>query len=75
MERYVVTVLPGGRITIPTAIRRSLELQPGDALIWWWEGRELRFRKAQSDKVICDHDGQPTDDVPSLNIDHAPEQE
>lgn len=60
MDRYSVTVLPGGRITIPAAIRRNLDLQAGDSLIWWREGRELRFRKARLDE-IASSDDHPSD--------------
>jgi len=47
MDSYIVTILPGGRITIPAAIRKNLDLRPGDALIWFEQDRELHFRKAQ----------------------------
>lgn len=55
MERYIVTVLPGGRITIPAKIRRDLNLHPGDTLVWWWEGREVHFRKeTEADEIKTD---------------------
>lgn len=54
MERYTVTVLPGGRITIPAAIRRDLDLHPGDALVWWEKGHEVHFRKADPGEIAPD---------------------
>jgi AbrB family looped-hinge helix DNA binding protein len=55
MERYIVTVLPGGRITIPAPVRRDLDLHAGDTLVWWWEGREVHFRKkTEADEIATD---------------------
>ena len=50
MDSYVVTVLPGGRITIPAAIRKELDLHPGDTLVYWREGREVYLRKTKADE-------------------------
>ncbi len=68
MDHHVVTILPGGRITIPAAIRRSLDLQPGDALVWYMQGRELHFRKAKSHEIThhSEYEGHETAD-PSVN--------
>jgi AbrB family looped-hinge helix DNA binding protein len=49
MDSYVVTILPGGRITIPAAIRKNLNLHPGDTLEYWRDGREVYLRKAAAD--------------------------
>lgn len=50
MDSYVVTILPGGRITIPVAIRKDLDLNPGDTLEYWRDGHEVYFRKAEADE-------------------------
>lgn len=74
MDRYIVTILPGGRITIPAAIRKSLDLQPGDALIWFQQDGELRFRKAEPHELSNhnEQDGEATVD-PSVNDHHSSE--
>lgn len=51
MNSYAVTILPGGRITIPAEVRKHLGLQPGDWMVWWHEGTELHLRKARTDEV------------------------
>lgn len=57
MDRHVVTVLPGGRITIPAAIRKELDLRPGDTLIWWRQDGAIHLRKAEP-SVVADRDEQ-----------------
>lgn len=57
MDRYVVTVLPGGRITIPATIRKELDLHPGDTLIWWRQGGAIHLRKAEP-SIAADQDEQ-----------------
>lgn len=47
MEHFPVTVLPGGRITIPAKIRKHLNLQPGDTLIWSSRDGAIHFRKVE----------------------------
>ena len=59
MGSYVVTILPGGRITIPVAIRKDLDLHPGDTLVYWREGREIHFRKADEAASMPVNDDDP----------------
>lgn len=75
MDSYTVNILPGGRITIPAAIRRSLDLHPGDALIWWLENRELHFRKAPPDEVVPHNEPPTTAETSSADIERTPEEE
>jgi AbrB family looped-hinge helix DNA binding protein len=56
VDRYNVTILPGGRITIPAAIRKSLDIQTGDALIWFLQDGELHVRKAEPHEITNQHD-------------------
>lgn len=51
MDTYVVRILPGGRITIPAAIRRMLDLHPGDSLVWLEQGGEIHIRKAEPSEI------------------------
>jgi AbrB family looped-hinge helix DNA binding protein len=51
VNTYVVTILPGGRITIPVAMRRSLGLRPGDTVLWWKQDGEIHLRKAEQGEI------------------------
>ncbi|HWV34889.1 MAG TPA: AbrB/MazE/SpoVT family DNA-binding domain-containing protein [Thermomicrobiales bacterium] len=51
MKWHAVTVLPGGRITIPADIRKSLDLQSGDTLTWSIDNGTIHFRKKPDDKA------------------------
>jgi AbrB family looped-hinge helix DNA binding protein len=67
MDSYVVTILPGGRITIPAAVRKDLDLHPGDTVEYWREGRDVYLRKAKPDKpasVGADTDEPKATDTP-----------
>lgn len=50
MNRYIVTVHQGGRFTLPAAIRRELDLHPGDSVVWIERDGEILFRKARPDE-------------------------
>lgn len=51
MSRQIVTVQKSGRFTLPVAIRRELDLQPGDSLVWSERDGEILFRKAEPHEV------------------------
>lgn len=71
MGRDIVSVLPGGRITIPAKIRRDLDLHPGDTLVWWWEGQEVHFRKkTEAEKITPDSSDPVAKEKPELDITH-----
>jgi AbrB family looped-hinge helix DNA binding protein len=70
LDRYVITILPGGRITIPAAIRRSLDLQTGDVLIWYMHNRELHFRKAKPHEADALSAGADDEEPLASDINH-----
>jgi AbrB family looped-hinge helix DNA binding protein len=68
MGSYVVTILPGGRITIPLAIRKELDLHPGDTLVYWLEGRKVYLRKvAELASLPVNNDDPEVKDKPEGN--------
>lgn len=60
MKRYEVIVHPGGRITVPAAIRRNHDLQPGDVVTWFEQDGHLCFRKARPDELAAGVDADQT---------------
>ena len=46
-ELKTSTVSTKGQITIPIAIRRLLEISPGDAVLYEVEGKKVRLKKLE----------------------------
>ncbi len=44
VEHFRATLGPGGRIVIPAAIRRRMEIKEGDALVGTVDGKEVKLR-------------------------------
>jgi len=44
METFKVRIDKNGRLLIPSLFRQSLHLEPGDEVILYQEGRELKIR-------------------------------
>ncbi len=66
MKRYEVMVHPGGRITVPAAIRRHHDLQPGDVVIWFEQDDHLCFRKARPGELAADDNLVDADRTPAF---------
>ena len=49
MNSYVIRILKGGRITIPVALRREMDIRPGDQVDFRTENGELflTFRRIE----------------------------
>ena len=73
MDSYVVTILPGGRITIPAAIRRQLDLHPGETLIWRKQDGEIHLRKAEPDELVSGDEDTNSMHLTESNIDSEPQ--
>ena len=67
MKRHSVKLHPGGRITVPAAIRRAHDLLPGDMVIWFEQNGELCFRKATPEELAEWGDHPMADGTPESN--------